>query len=136
MLAGCCLRRGVCHPWLLMMAEAARAPPADVVGVKLWPLVFAVSADEIEHAPVGSAEKWGRSRARRRMAKPLRWSMVGQSHTLRETPKNRHNCAVARYRQRIIRELDDGWTVVSRSPCQSQTRQRRQRHLDVRAAAG
>lgn len=50
------------------------------------------------------------------MAKPLRWSMVGQSHTLRETHKNRHNCAVARYRQRIIRQLDDGWTVVEQEP--------------------
>ncbi len=46
------------------------------------------------------------------MAKPRRGSMVGQSHTLRETHKNRHNCDVPRYRQRIIRQLDDGWTVV------------------------
>jgi len=42
--------------------------------------------------------------------------MVGPSHTLRETPKIRHNCAVARFRQRIIKEDGDGWTIVEQVP--------------------
>ena len=106
----------------------ARAPPAHVVGVKLWPLVSAVSAYEIEHAPVGSTLKSrGRSRARQRIAIPL-WSMVGQSHTLRETPRTGIIAPWPAIVSASSESLMTGGPLWSRSPCQNRTRQRRQRH--------
>lgn len=49
------------------------------------------------------------------MEKVRLWSICAHCHTLRKCPKMRHNCAMPRFRQRVIGH-QDGWDIVEQEP--------------------